>query len=559
MSTPALDALDRARTVVVLTVSPLEEHGPHLPVGVDAFAARHFAEKLGERLTAGRPGWTSLAGADPHLGSFTFDAAGTVSVRQRVVRDAARRLRALDGAGRLPLHPGRQRSRRTRTPDGARGGRRDRLAATPRDDGVVLRPPRLAVPPRPVPREDRGGARAPAVRRRAAGVRRGRPRRLVGDLPHAAPASRPRRPVVSRAAAGPLLARRARRAELSAPQRRPGLRGPSRAGGSGVRQGGDRGAHDRDDGAGGRAPRGTISAARRPLAVLRPAVLPDRLLAGRPRGHRGPRDRRRNVATLTAFGRKGTVAAAPIVELEPARRRRLAAPQPAGGPQRAQPCADGRARGDARARRGHGRGARAGSRRPRTRLLCRQRHQGDADRHGRRRRGARAAPRGDPDGPIRGAGAGDDRRRRRVCPGRRADARDCPGPSCRLRPGALRPSRGHPRLQSGVRDRSPARRRGRRPCPRPAPHRPHHPRDRGAAHGTRQPRRRAADPRGHRRSRLRRTSPGRRAAASRRPRRSWRRSARARAGREAEGYGAALRTSAAARERIREFADRKKR
>ena len=43
MSTPALDALDRARTVVVLTVSPLEEHGPHLPVVVDAIAARHFA------------------------------------------------------------------------------------------------------------------------------------------------------------------------------------------------------------------------------------------------------------------------------------------------------------------------------------------------------------------------------------------------------------------------------------------------------------------------------------------------------------------------------------
>ncbi len=88
MSTPALDALDRARTVVVLTVSPLEEHGPHLPVGVDAIAARYFAETLGERLTAARPGWTALLAPTLHLGSFTFDAVGTVSVRQRVVRDA---------------------------------------------------------------------------------------------------------------------------------------------------------------------------------------------------------------------------------------------------------------------------------------------------------------------------------------------------------------------------------------------------------------------------------------------------------------------------------------
>ncbi len=88
MSTPALDALDRARTVVVLTVSPLEEHGPHLPIGVDAIAARHFAEALSERLTAARPGWTALLAPTLHLGSFTFDAVGTVTVRQRVVRDA---------------------------------------------------------------------------------------------------------------------------------------------------------------------------------------------------------------------------------------------------------------------------------------------------------------------------------------------------------------------------------------------------------------------------------------------------------------------------------------
>jgi creatinine amidohydrolase len=88
MSTPALDALDRARTVVVLTVSPLEEHGPHLPVGVDAIAARHFAEALSARLIGARPGWTALLAPTLPLGSFTFDAVGTVSVRQRVVRDA---------------------------------------------------------------------------------------------------------------------------------------------------------------------------------------------------------------------------------------------------------------------------------------------------------------------------------------------------------------------------------------------------------------------------------------------------------------------------------------
>ena len=88
MSTPALDALDRGRTAIIVTVSPLEQHGPHLPVGVDAFAARHFAEAIAARLVETRDGWSVVLAPTLHLGSFTFEASGTVSVRQRVVRDA---------------------------------------------------------------------------------------------------------------------------------------------------------------------------------------------------------------------------------------------------------------------------------------------------------------------------------------------------------------------------------------------------------------------------------------------------------------------------------------
>jgi creatinine amidohydrolase len=86
LSSPALDGLDRARTVVVLTVSPLEQHGPHLPLGVDAFTARHLAEAVGERLVAARPGWQVVLAPPLYLGSFAFESVGTVSVRQRTVR-----------------------------------------------------------------------------------------------------------------------------------------------------------------------------------------------------------------------------------------------------------------------------------------------------------------------------------------------------------------------------------------------------------------------------------------------------------------------------------------
>jgi len=88
LSTTALDALDRERTVVILTVSPLEEHGPHLPLGVDAYTARHFANEIASRLVATRPGFQAVLAPTLHIGSFTFDAPGTVTVRQRVVRDA---------------------------------------------------------------------------------------------------------------------------------------------------------------------------------------------------------------------------------------------------------------------------------------------------------------------------------------------------------------------------------------------------------------------------------------------------------------------------------------
>jgi creatinine amidohydrolase len=88
MSSAELDRLDRDRTVLLLTVSPLEEHGPHLPVGVDAFTARHLAETVAERLVAARPGWTAVLAPTLHMGTFAFHAPGTITMRQRVVRDA---------------------------------------------------------------------------------------------------------------------------------------------------------------------------------------------------------------------------------------------------------------------------------------------------------------------------------------------------------------------------------------------------------------------------------------------------------------------------------------
>jgi creatinine amidohydrolase len=87
LSSAALAGLDRARAVVIVTASPLEQHGPHLPLGVDVFTAQHFAQAIAERIVAARPDWHVVLTPPLCLGCFTFDSAGTIRVRQRIVRD----------------------------------------------------------------------------------------------------------------------------------------------------------------------------------------------------------------------------------------------------------------------------------------------------------------------------------------------------------------------------------------------------------------------------------------------------------------------------------------
>lgn len=83
-----LDSLDRSRTVVVFAVSPLEEHGPHLPVGTDLFHAEFFSEELARRIAEAKPAWTVLIGPSLPIGASAFDQAGTLLARPRTVRNA---------------------------------------------------------------------------------------------------------------------------------------------------------------------------------------------------------------------------------------------------------------------------------------------------------------------------------------------------------------------------------------------------------------------------------------------------------------------------------------
>ena len=89
LSFTQVDALDRDRTVVLFAVSPLEEHGPHLPIGTDLFHAEYFNEELAKRIIEAKPGWTVLIGPSLPIGASAFDHAGTLLARARTVRNAA--------------------------------------------------------------------------------------------------------------------------------------------------------------------------------------------------------------------------------------------------------------------------------------------------------------------------------------------------------------------------------------------------------------------------------------------------------------------------------------
>lgn len=82
-----LDELPRERTAVLLAISPLEQHGPHLPVGFDLFGAEYMTRRAAELFVMENPGWTVLLPPAMPLGSNAFDMPGGIFTRQRVLRD----------------------------------------------------------------------------------------------------------------------------------------------------------------------------------------------------------------------------------------------------------------------------------------------------------------------------------------------------------------------------------------------------------------------------------------------------------------------------------------
>ncbi len=85
--------LDKARTVLFLPISPIEEHGPHLPLGTDIFCARDIAAEAADIITRQAPRIQAVLAPAIPLGCSpaTADFPGTISLQadtlKRVISD----------------------------------------------------------------------------------------------------------------------------------------------------------------------------------------------------------------------------------------------------------------------------------------------------------------------------------------------------------------------------------------------------------------------------------------------------------------------------------------
>lgn len=88
MSLPEIEALDRDRTIFLMAVSPIEVHGPHLPLGTDIFVAEELLERYAAALRREYPPYTIVQLPSLYLGADALPVKGSLSVPAPVVRKA---------------------------------------------------------------------------------------------------------------------------------------------------------------------------------------------------------------------------------------------------------------------------------------------------------------------------------------------------------------------------------------------------------------------------------------------------------------------------------------
>jgi creatinine amidohydrolase len=89
MTCVEIDSLDRKKTIVFLPLSPIEEHGPHLPVGTDFFAVMDISRLAIPLVEKADPSLNCLLHPGIPLGcvDITRDFPGTISLKGNTLRE----------------------------------------------------------------------------------------------------------------------------------------------------------------------------------------------------------------------------------------------------------------------------------------------------------------------------------------------------------------------------------------------------------------------------------------------------------------------------------------
>jgi creatinine amidohydrolase len=90
-----IDSLDRERTLFLLTVGMLEEHGPHLPIAADTIGVEYEAETVADQLSHALPAWNVMVLPTVNYGSSGANQIGNVAIHPGTYAVRQSTLRAL--------------------------------------------------------------------------------------------------------------------------------------------------------------------------------------------------------------------------------------------------------------------------------------------------------------------------------------------------------------------------------------------------------------------------------------------------------------------------------
>ncbi len=84
-----ISELDKNKSVFFLPISPMEEHGPHLPVGTDFLIISDAVKEAIKTINDKKPEYTCILMPAVPLGfcKFNTDFPGTISISSKIVRD----------------------------------------------------------------------------------------------------------------------------------------------------------------------------------------------------------------------------------------------------------------------------------------------------------------------------------------------------------------------------------------------------------------------------------------------------------------------------------------